>query len=130
MIVEVRLPEISENVASGDVTKVLVAQGDTVAVDQPLIELETEKAVFEVPSTAAGVVAEITLSPKLKMKAELDIHIEAWIEKIFSRIGWPFDQTPYYSLADLLGAFQGLVDMPETFEWRGIELFWARNKGV
>ena len=63
MIVEVRLPEISENVDSGDVTKVLVAQGDTVAVDQPLIELETEKAVFEVPSTAAGVVAEINLKP-------------------------------------------------------------------
>jgi pyruvate dehydrogenase E2 component (dihydrolipoamide acetyltransferase) len=63
MIVEVRLPEISENVDSGDVTKVLVAQGDTVAVDQPLIELETEKAVFEVPSTAAGVVSEISLKP-------------------------------------------------------------------
>ncbi|MFZ0722294.1 MAG: methyltransferase domain-containing protein, partial [Xanthobacteraceae bacterium] len=74
------------------------------------------------------VVTEITLSPKLKMKAELDIHIEAWIEKIFSRIGWSFDQTPYYSLADLLAAFQGLVDTPGTFEWRGIELFWARNK--
>jgi pyruvate dehydrogenase E2 component (dihydrolipoamide acetyltransferase) len=40
---------------------VLVAPGDVVAVDQPLIELETEKAVFEVPSTAAGTVAEINL---------------------------------------------------------------------
>ena len=60
MIVEVRLPEISENVESGDVTKVLVAPGDVVAVDQPLIELETEKAVFEVPSTAAGVVGAST----------------------------------------------------------------------
>jgi pyruvate dehydrogenase E2 component (dihydrolipoamide acetyltransferase) len=63
MIVEVRLPEISENVDSGDVIKVLVAPGDVVAVDQSLIELETEKAVFEVPSTAAGVVTEITLKP-------------------------------------------------------------------
>lgn len=62
-IVEVRLPEISENVSSGDVTKVLVKVGDTVAVDQPLLELETEKAVFEVPSTAAGVVTEIGLKP-------------------------------------------------------------------
>lgn len=61
MIVEIRLPEISENVDSGDVTKVLVAPGDVVAVDQALIELETEKAVFEVPSTAAGIVAEINL---------------------------------------------------------------------
>ncbi|MDH4037693.1 MAG: 2-oxo acid dehydrogenase subunit E2 [Candidatus Krumholzibacteria bacterium] len=59
MIVEIKLPEISENVDSGDVVKVLVSTGDTVAVDQPLIELETEKAVFEVPSTAAGVVSEI-----------------------------------------------------------------------
>src|SRR5712672_1065748 len=63
MIVEVRLPEISENVASGDVTKVLVKVGDRVEVDQPLVELETEKAVFEVPSTAAGVVTEIRLKP-------------------------------------------------------------------
>ena len=61
MIVEIRLPEISENVEAGDVTKVLVAPGDVVAVDQPLIELETEKAVFEVPSTAAGVVSAIDL---------------------------------------------------------------------
>jgi Methyltransferase domain len=73
------------------------------------------------------VVAEITLSPQLKMKAELDIHIEAWIDKIFSRIGWSFEQTPYYSLRDLRGAFDGLVVAPETFDWRGIELFWARN---
>ena len=62
-IVEVRLPEISENVASGDVTKVLVKAGDRVEIDQPLIELETEKAVFEVPSTAAGIVTDIRLKP-------------------------------------------------------------------
>jgi pyruvate dehydrogenase E2 component (dihydrolipoamide acetyltransferase) len=59
MIVEIKLPEISENVHAGDVIKVLVATGDAVVVDQPLVELETEKAVFEVPSTAAGIVAEI-----------------------------------------------------------------------
>jgi len=59
MAIEVKLPEISENVTTGDVIKVLVAVGDTVSVDQPLVELETEKAVFEVPSTAAGVVKEI-----------------------------------------------------------------------
>ena len=59
---EIRLPEISENVDSGDVVKLLVSPGDTVAVDQPLIELETEKAVFEVPSTVAGTVAEIMVA--------------------------------------------------------------------
>jgi pyruvate dehydrogenase E2 component (dihydrolipoamide acetyltransferase) len=61
MLVEIRLPEISENVREGDVIKVLVAPGDMIAVDQPLIELETEKAVFEVPSTAAGILSEISV---------------------------------------------------------------------
>lgn len=61
-MIEVRLPEISENVASGDVVKVLVGAGDSVVVEQPLIELETDKAVFEVPSPTAGVVSEITVS--------------------------------------------------------------------
>jgi hypothetical protein len=74
------------------------------------------------------VITEITLSPNLKMKAQLDVHIEAWIDKIFSRIGWDFDQTPYHSLADLRRAFDGLADAPGSFDWRGIELFWARNK--
>jgi len=59
MIEEIRLPEISENVETGDVTKVLVSVGDSVDVDQPLVELETEKAVFEVPSTVAGKVTEV-----------------------------------------------------------------------
>lgn len=59
MIEEIRLPEISENVETGDVTRVLVFVGDTVEVDTPLVELETEKAVFEVPSTVAGKVSEV-----------------------------------------------------------------------
>lgn len=59
MVEEIKLPEISENVDTGDVTKVLVSVGDTVEVDQPLVELETEKAVFEVPSTVAGKVTEV-----------------------------------------------------------------------
>jgi len=63
MIREVRLPEISENVESGDVIKILVSVGDTVGVDQPLLELETDKAVLEVPSPHKGTVAEILVKP-------------------------------------------------------------------
>jgi pyruvate dehydrogenase E2 component (dihydrolipoamide acetyltransferase) len=59
MIKEVTLPEISENVESGDVIKILVSVGDVVEVDQPLVEIETEKAVLEVPSPHRGKVAEI-----------------------------------------------------------------------
>ena len=59
MIKEVRLPEVSDNVETGDIVKILVKIGDKISVDQPLIELETEKALFEVPSTEAGTITEI-----------------------------------------------------------------------
>lgn len=63
MIKEVRLPEISENVESGDVIKVLVSVGDVLEIDQPVVELETEKAVLEVPSPFKGTVTEILVKP-------------------------------------------------------------------
>lgn len=56
---EVKLPEVSENIESGDVVSVLVKVGDVIKLDQPVIELETDKAMFEVPSTAEGKVKEI-----------------------------------------------------------------------
>jgi len=59
MIVEIRIPEISENVESGKVVSVLVQVGDVVEVDDVLIELETEKAVVEIPSTVKGKIAEM-----------------------------------------------------------------------
>lgn len=59
MIKEVRLPEISESVETGDVIKVLVSVGDVLEVDHPIVELETEKAVLEVPAPFAGKVTEI-----------------------------------------------------------------------
>ena len=52
MPVEFKLPELGENVEKGDVVRVLVAVGDVVAKDQPVLELETDKATIEVPSTS------------------------------------------------------------------------------
>jgi len=59
MLREVTLPEISENVDSGEVIAVLVSEGDVVEKDQPVVELETEKAAFEVPSPEKGRIAKI-----------------------------------------------------------------------
>ncbi len=56
---EFKVPELGENVASGDVAKVLVNVGDTIKRDQPVLELETDKATIEVPSSVAGVIKEI-----------------------------------------------------------------------
>lgn len=62
MITEVTLPEISENVESGEVIEILVKVGDMVEKEQSLAVLETEKATFEVPSTDTGKVIEISIS--------------------------------------------------------------------
>ncbi len=59
MIQEIRVPEIGENIESGDVVKLLVAKGDPVDVDQPILELETDKAVVEIPSPISGLVSEL-----------------------------------------------------------------------
>ena len=56
---EFKVPELGENVEQGDVTRVLVKVGDTIAKDQSVLELETDKATIEVPSSVAGVVKEI-----------------------------------------------------------------------
>ena len=55
------VPELGENVKSGDVVRVLVKAGDTIAKDQPVLELETDKATIEVPSTVSGKVSEVAV---------------------------------------------------------------------
>lgn len=61
MLEEIRVPEIGENVSSGEIIKVLVAEGDSLSVDQPLAELETDKAVLEFPSPLAGRVVKVLM---------------------------------------------------------------------
>ena len=70
MAVEFKLPELGENVEKGDVIRVLVNVGDLVAKDQPVVELETDKATIEVPSSVAGRVTEVRVKPGDKVKVE------------------------------------------------------------
>ena len=60
---EFKVPELGENVTQGDVTRVLVKVGDTITKEQPVVELETDKATIEVPSSVAGTVKEIKVKP-------------------------------------------------------------------
>lgn len=62
------LPELGENVTTADVLRVLVKPGDAVAKDQPVLELETDKATIEVPSSVVGVVAAVDVKPGDKVK--------------------------------------------------------------
>jgi pyruvate dehydrogenase E2 component (dihydrolipoamide acetyltransferase) len=62
------LPELGENVTAGDVLRVLVKPGDTVTKDQAVLELETDKATIEVPSSVAGRVTTISVKAGDKVK--------------------------------------------------------------
>jgi len=62
------LPELGENVHGGDVLRVLVKPGDTVSNDQPVLELETDKATIEVPSSVSGTIGEVKVKVGEKVK--------------------------------------------------------------
>jgi len=64
MTAEFRLPDLGEGVTEGQVMRVLVAEGDTVAEDQPILEVETDKAAVEIPSPYAGRVTAIHVEPQ------------------------------------------------------------------
>ncbi len=68
MAVEFTLPELGENVEKGDVVRVLVNVGDNVERDQPVVELETDKATIEVPSSVAGRVTDVRVKAGDKVK--------------------------------------------------------------
>jgi pyruvate dehydrogenase E2 component (dihydrolipoamide acetyltransferase) len=60
--VEVRMPQMGETVTEGTITAWLKSSGDTVAVDEPLLEISTDKVDSEIPSPVAGVVAEVLVA--------------------------------------------------------------------
>jgi pyruvate dehydrogenase E2 component (dihydrolipoamide acetyltransferase) len=73
-----KLPDIGEGVAEAEIVKWLVAVGDTVAEDQPLVEVLTDKATVEIPSPRAGVVtqlggAEGAIIPVGNMLVEIEV---------------------------------------------------------
>ena len=57
--IEFKLPEVSDGVTSVDIAAIHVKPGDVVAKDQVVMELETEKAVVELPCPQAGRIAKV-----------------------------------------------------------------------
>src|SRR5882724_8496875 len=56
---EIRVPTLGESVTEATIGKWFKQPGEAVAVDEPLVELETDKVTIEVPAPAAGVLSEI-----------------------------------------------------------------------
>jgi pyruvate dehydrogenase E2 component (dihydrolipoamide acetyltransferase) len=62
------IPELGENVLGGDVVRLMVKAGDALKKDQPVLELETDKATIEVPSNVGGVVKDVKVKTGDKVK--------------------------------------------------------------
>ncbi|MFM8523212.1 MAG: 2-oxoglutarate dehydrogenase, E2 component, dihydrolipoamide succinyltransferase [Actinomycetota bacterium] len=62
MTFSVKMPALGESVTEGTVTRWLKAEGDQVALDEPLLEVSTDKVDTEIPSPAAGVLAKIVVA--------------------------------------------------------------------
>src|SRR3989338_8826950 len=68
MLIDVFLPELGENIAAGTVTKILVKTGDALKKGQNILELETDKAILEVPSQHDGIIQEILVKTGATVK--------------------------------------------------------------
>jgi pyruvate/2-oxoglutarate dehydrogenase complex dihydrolipoamide acyltransferase (E2) component len=62
MAYEFKLPDLGEGLTEGEIAKWLVAEGDEIAEDAPLVEIQTDKTTVEIPSPAAGKVARILVA--------------------------------------------------------------------
>jgi pyruvate dehydrogenase E2 component (dihydrolipoamide acetyltransferase) len=67
-VTEFKLPELGENIEQGDLVRLMVAPGTTVSEGQPVMELETDKAVVEVPSSVSGVIQEVRVKEGEKLR--------------------------------------------------------------
>jgi pyruvate dehydrogenase E2 component (dihydrolipoamide acetyltransferase) len=63
MPTEIKLPNLGDGIDTGDVLELLVKEGDVVAKDQGILELETGKATLQVPSSAAGKILKVHVKP-------------------------------------------------------------------
>src|SRR4051794_41943202 len=81
MATPVKLPELGESVTEGTVTRWLKSVGDEVEVDEPLLEVSTDKVDTEIPSPAAGRLPEI--------KADEDKTADAGAGPAATGPGWP-----------------------------------------
>jgi pyruvate dehydrogenase E2 component (dihydrolipoamide acetyltransferase) len=65
---EFKLPELGENITQGDLVRLMISPGTKVSEGQPVMELETDKAVIEVPSSVTGIVKEVRVKQGDKIK--------------------------------------------------------------
>jgi len=96
MAISVQMPALGESVTEGTVTRWLKQEGDTVAVDEPLLEVSTDKVDTEIPSPAAGVLTKIVAQEDdvVEIGGELAVIGEAGSEPAAAPASTPAPSAP------------------------------------
>src|SRR6202140_4027533 len=68
MATEFKLPELGENIESGDLVRLMIKPGASITEGEPVMELETDKAVVEVPSSVTGTIGEVRVKEGDKLR--------------------------------------------------------------
>src|SRR5512144_1610871 len=99
-MIEFRLPDLGEGLQEAEIVAWHVAEGDHVVTDQPLLSVETEKAVVEIPSPQSGHVARLLAQPGARVA-----------------VGAPlltFEQGPHAETGTVVGELSGTVSAPAS----------------
>jgi ubiquinone/menaquinone biosynthesis C-methylase UbiE len=70
---------------------------------------------------------EICLGEPFQAKIETDVHFSFIFDRLGAAMGVHLGELSNYSPQEILDAFDGLVEEPQTFQWKGIETFWGRK---
>ena len=65
MAFEFRFPDVGEGITEGEIVRWLIRVGDTVRADQPLVEVETDKAVVELPAPRTGTITRLAVGVEI-----------------------------------------------------------------
>lgn len=118
MPTEFLLPELGENVESGDIVRVLVSVGDTLVEDQSVLEVETGKAVVEVPSTLQGRVTAVHVAEGESIKVGEPVFTieESGVEEAPERVELEAGEAVAAPIEAVSDAEQGVKAAPEAGE--------------
>lgn len=125
------LPDLGEGLREAEIVAWYVAEGDHVVADQPLLSVETEKAVVEVPSPQAGRIARLLARPgdRIKVGAPIVTFEEGASVDPGTVVGNLAEQTPLQSAASSSGRILAMPAVRALARERGIDLAQVAGSG-
>jgi pyruvate dehydrogenase E2 component (dihydrolipoamide acetyltransferase) len=119
MALEFRFPDVGEGIHEGEIVHWLVKEGDSVRPDQPLVEVETDKAVVEIPAPRAGIILRVAVGEGQKIQVgEVLVVIGEAGERVVNTASLPSQKPPATAASvSVVGSLDiALTDLPPSPE--------------